>query len=435
VASGAPLLPVPLAGAGFRVFRDRTTPPSLRPEGTLSWSSSPLQSTTGVHCPSGFRRLRPHRLSPALGSASPEVPRPYDALSSGAPLCHDRFDRSQETRDTTPSSGSVLGFSQPLDGFSRDCATSPSCPEPTVPPSLRPEASRPCYMPQASLGFTLQSFPLPRSRPTSSVGSSSLRVRRRPFLRREGPSAVRPVSAALRAPASPGAPREEDVPFGHESGRVASPRSSRPSVHPTSCPVKRPRRPTGDLRARRLTAVSPASKLCSPRESVLATDRALPPDSRPKVLSRPTGPVLSWVFAPSEFSPSRPRVRQTATTARHAERSRKSKPRSGQRKLRASILRPRPSGTSGGVRVAARSPRRRTLRASAPPYGGAPSSRALSRSAQPWPPGSVGLQRFKAVTVGRSHRARARKRPASSHGVLCLLTLPPRLKARATPGL
>jgi len=179
-----------------------------------------------VHCPSGSRRLRPHRLSPALGSASPEVPRPYDALSPGAPLCHDRFDRSQETRDTTPSSGSVLGLSQPLDGFSRDCATSPSCPEPTVPPSLRPEASRPCCMPQASLGFTLQSFPLPRSRPASSAGSSSLRVRRRPYLRREGPSAVRPVSAALRAPASPGAPREEDVPCGHERGCVASPRSS-----------------------------------------------------------------------------------------------------------------------------------------------------------------------------------------------------------------
>jgi len=57
LASGAPLLPVPLAGAGFRVFRDRTTLPSLRPERTLSWSSTPLQSTTGVHCPSGFRRL------------------------------------------------------------------------------------------------------------------------------------------------------------------------------------------------------------------------------------------------------------------------------------------------------------------------------------------------------------------------------------------
>lgn len=143
-------------------------PPELAPERTLSWSFvSPSEHDRGA-LP---ERLSPssssHRLAPALGSASPEVLRPYDALSPGAPLCHGRFDRPQEAKDSTPSPGSALGFSQPLDGFSRDTATNPSCPEPAVPASLRPEASRPCYMPQASLGFALQSFPLPRSRTAS----------------------------------------------------------------------------------------------------------------------------------------------------------------------------------------------------------------------------------------------------------------------------
>jgi hypothetical protein len=389
-----------------------------------------------VHCPSGFRRLL--RLTGSRRRSGPPLLRFFvpTTLCLRVPRSATTGPgRSQETRGSTPSPGSALGFSQPLGGFSRSTATIPGCPEPAVPAPLRPEASRPCFMPLASLGFTLQSFPLPRSRAAS----------RRPLLpcgfdvdRTSGAKVPRlsdrfpPPSAPLRRPEPP---VRRTSRIGHGRGSVASPRSSRPPVHPTSCPVKRPRRPTGDLRARRHTAVSPASKLCSPRESVLATDRALPPDSRPKVLSRPTGPVLSWVSAPSELSPPRPRVRQTATSARHAEHSRKSKPRSGRQSSRASILRPRPSGTSGGSWVAAHSPRRRTLRASAPPYGGAPSSLALHRPAQPWLPVAAGLQR----TQGRGSRSISSSSRPSETGQLSWGSLPPdassSFKARATPGL
>jgi len=382
----------------------------------------PLQSTTGVHCPSGFRRLRSsHRLAPALGSASPEVPRPYDALSPGAPLCHDR---------PWPTAGDG-GFHSPVRCRPRVFST-PRRFQPQHRDELElPRARRSGTATPRSFAALFHAASVPGIPPTElsppeephrlSAAVASLRVRRRPCLRREGPSAVRPVSAALRPPASSKAPREEDVLAAHGRGSVVSPRSSRPPVHPTSCPVKRPRRPTGDLRARRRTAVSPASKLCSPRESVLATDRALPPDSRPKVLSRPTGPVLSWVFAPSEFSPPRPRVRQTATSTRHAEHSRKSKPRSGRLSSRASILRPRPSGTSGGygwppIRPAdGRCARPRPLTAAPLPLlpFAAPRSRGC--------PGRSDFRGVKAVAVGRS---RLSSRPENT-GQLSWGSLPP----------
>jgi hypothetical protein len=271
-------------------------PPELAPERTLSWrSDSPSEHDRGA-LP---ERLSPssssHRLAPALGCASPEVPRPYDALSPGAPLCHDR---------PSPTAGDE-GIHSLVRCRPRVFSTPRRFqPRPRNEPGL-PRTHRSTIATPRSFAALLHAASVPGISPSElsppeeprhlSVAVAPLRVRRRPYLRREGPSAVRPVSAALRPPASPKAPREEDVLDGHGRGSVVSPRSSRPPVHPTSCPVKRPRRPTGDLRARRRTAVSPASKLCSPRESVLATDRALPSGSRPKVLSRPTGPVLSWV--------------------------------------------------------------------------------------------------------------------------------------------
>jgi len=61
-------------------------------------------------------------------------------------------------------------------------------------------------------------------------------------------------------------------------------------------------------RARRLAAGTPASKLCSPRESVLAT--ILYPGQ-----GKTAGSVLSWAFSPREFAPPKSfRVRYLAST-------------------------------------------------------------------------------------------------------------------------
>jgi hypothetical protein len=140
--------------------------------------------------------------------------------------------------------------------------------------------------------------------------------------------------------------------------------SGRPVLHASaSCPATAHRPGTTDrnLRASPAVADPPASKPCSPRESVrrstapLAEARA--PRLAPRAL-RPTGPLLSWVFAPSEPSPPRlgfGRLR----VAPGANRTLLGRPRPAPDTERgASILRPRPSGTSG---VAGWPPERSTV--------------------------------------------------------------------------
>jgi hypothetical protein len=238
-------------------------------------------------------------------------------------------------------------------------------------------------MPRASLGFTLQSFPLPRSRAAFRRPSASLRVRRRPCLiRREDPPAVRPVSAAFRSEPRPLPPLAERRGARRGNGVRDFPRSSRPPFHRASRPTRRPdgRQVTFGLAGTR--PFRPLRSLAPPGS----------PFTRPTALSRETcasraltadraGALLG--FAPPEPSPPRPRVRSTATTTRFAPSDRGS-------------LAPLPDGGGVGSDPEAMnlwnqrssgwppgSLHRRTLRASAPPYGSAPSSRALHRSARP----------------------------------------------------
>jgi len=181
--------------------RDASRPlPSLGPRRALSWGSTPLQSATGVHCPSGFRRLS-RRLAPALGSASPGVLRPYDVWLRVPRFCHGRLDRPRETRATAPSPGSALGLRPldrahlavhsiglpwPLGGLSRADSCKLGFPRSRSSVVATPLSFR-SRLPDrdTSLGFALQSFPFPRSRAAFRRPSASLRVRRRPCLRRE----------------------------------------------------------------------------------------------------------------------------------------------------------------------------------------------------------------------------------------------------------
>jgi hypothetical protein len=147
-------------------------------------------------------------------------------------------------------------------------------PRPAVAPPSLPELSRPCFMPQSIPGIHPSELSPPEEpcrlpaafcfpSGSSSTVTSGAKI---PRLSDRFPSRAatlpRPEPPVKRTPA-------HDV--GH--GDATSP--DREADHP---PLELPRaaafRPTGDLRARRLAAVSPDSKLCSPRESVHATDRA-----------------------------------------------------------------------------------------------------------------------------------------------------------------
>jgi hypothetical protein len=166
-----------------------------------------------VHCPSGSRRLefaglRRRSGPPLLGFLVPttfslRVPR----------FCHDQLDRPWETRVATPSPGFALGLRPldrahpahlahlavlsvrqalptglplPLGGLSRGDSCKREFPRSrssVVATPLSFHGRLPDR--ETSLGFALQSFPFPRSRAVFRRPSASLRVRRRPCLRRE----------------------------------------------------------------------------------------------------------------------------------------------------------------------------------------------------------------------------------------------------------
>jgi len=91
------------------------------------------------------------------------------------------------------STGAVLGVLAPLDGSG--CARGESrAPAGARLSPWRPDASRPCFVPLAPLGVSLQSFPFPRSRTRSRGPRASLRVRVRPPNGAAGPRCSRPVS-------------------------------------------------------------------------------------------------------------------------------------------------------------------------------------------------------------------------------------------------
>jgi hypothetical protein len=136
-ASRAPSVDLPSRAHPSR--SSATGPPSraLKPEkDPLLRFDSPSEYCRGAPP----ERLSPscRRLSPALGSVSPGVLSPYDAVRSRRPVSyHGRLDRPRETRVATPSPGSALGLSQPPGGFSSVLGvrrTCPGCPVHAVAP-------------------------------------------------------------------------------------------------------------------------------------------------------------------------------------------------------------------------------------------------------------------------------------------------------------
>jgi hypothetical protein len=235
-------------------------------------------------------------------------------------------------------------------------------------------------MPQNALGI-FPSEPSPLGEPFRlPAARASLRVRTRPLIRHESPGDLRPVSPArpARAPVAPLRALWEQ-----EKGNASSPRPSCQIV-PSSARVAPPadlERPTGTFGHCRHTAAPPASKPCSLRESVHAADRA----SCRGLCARACAPTHG--DRPGRCSPG---IQPLQSLLHHdlgfgrlrvspgANRTTLGRPRpTPVAESGASILRPSTSGTSGGTRVAARIPHRRTLRASAPAFAGAPASPAL----------------------------------------------------------
>jgi len=174
-----------------------------------------------------------------------------------------------------------------------------------------PGTARPCSMPQTSLGFSLQSLPLSRSRAAFRRPSASLRVRLRPFIRREETESF--ATAFRRAPPpcrAPGPP-EGSCETRRRERDATSPRSLRPPVLRASRPARRPRRPFGSFGLAGSRPFRPLRSLAPP-ESPFTRRSCENPDLRPSPRAT-VGPLLSWDSALLELSPPRPRVRSTAS--------------------------------------------------------------------------------------------------------------------------
>lgn len=251
---------------------------------------SPSESS-GVRRPPAFA-VCPASLRSRCGSASPGVLRPYDACAPGATLCHDRQGRSQETRAATPSSVPPTGFLSPPADQATTPRSSTSYPTP-LETSLAPELDGLVSCRQRPWGSPYRAFP---SRGAVPPPSGLLLPCGFSLDRDSGAKTAelsRSVSLAVPAPG-----RAHALASANATGRTGREllRSlSRLSTDPASCPTRSATSTTLHcLRARRLTAALPASKLCSPRESVHAvTGRGpeLAPESCPT-----TGPMLSWVL-------------------------------------------------------------------------------------------------------------------------------------------
>jgi len=226
------------------------------------------------------------------------------------------------------------------------------------------------------------------------------------------------VTPARRPPACPTAFRRAPHP-----GRARSPREGttvRDSGHGNvasrdrqSAPPSRelPRAPfertSENLRARRHTAVSPASKLCSPRESVHATDRALPPSLRPKDRTADRAGALLGFCPFRAFSTTTSGSVDCDDHPGANPSNRGSPSPAPDDGTVASILRSRPSGTSGGFGWPPSAPPTNAarVRARRRPFLPCPSSVPGSFRC----PGRRGLRRFQ----GRGSRSISRRdRPA-----------------------
>jgi hypothetical protein len=274
----------------------------------------------------------------------------------------------------------------------------PSCPGPTLHVVATPGTFAALFHAADAHGIRPSELSLLGEPGHLPMARASLRVRTRPLTGTKAPV----ISDRFRRRAPPEPPVAPlRAPRRQRQGNASSPRPSC-QIAPSNArvaPHADLERPTGTFGHSRHTAAPPASKPCSLRESVHAADRA----SCRGLCARACAPTHG--DRPGRCSPG---IRPLQSLLHHdlgfgrlrgtpgANRTTLGRPRpTPVAESGASILRPSTSGTSGGTRVAARIPHRRTLRASAPAFAGAPASPALCQrrlSVNRAPP--VGLQRF-----------------------------------------
>jgi len=233
--------------------------------------------------------------------ASPGVLAPTNATTSGAPFHRsgpraDPVDEGLPHPPSVPSSGFL-----PLSTVPATHAVRTNPCESAV--SVAPRRFAALFHAARVPGTTLQSFPFPRSRTRSRGPRASLRVSLSDCRRRR--------AAGIFAIAFPAAPALcLRAPPKRCSRRMSRDESSLRSLGDhldTPLSVARTIVPSRRHWARRLAAGTPASKLCSPRESVRSTTPS--PGQGEAAAS-----VLSWVSSPLELSPPRSRVRYLAPT-------------------------------------------------------------------------------------------------------------------------
>jgi hypothetical protein len=127
--------------------------------------------------PSPHRLACAHRLVPGI-SGLPLLGflPPRNASTSGAPARRDGFEAVPEGEGRQAFTGAVLRVLAPLDGSGCARGTARTLAEPAVTP-WRPDASRPCYMPLASLWSCPTELSLPEEPFLLSQAVASLRVR------------------------------------------------------------------------------------------------------------------------------------------------------------------------------------------------------------------------------------------------------------------
>lgn len=167
-----------------------------------------------------------------IGVASHEVLRPYDVWASGAPSPCDRREASHTRRgEPPPRRCRPRVFSTPRRFQPRHRVMNlGDQPKPTrTATSLRPEAVRPYFMPQTSMGLTLQSFPLSKSRAAFRRPFTSVRVQPGPPI---------PARESRGFPAGFDRPADPEPNFQTPCGIWTRPRTGRTTPH--DCHVRPP---------------------------------------------------------------------------------------------------------------------------------------------------------------------------------------------------
>lgn len=282
-----------------------------------------------------------------------------------------------------PRRRSALGFSQPLGGFGRDDVREPELPRTHACVTATPRNDAAFFHAAGVLGIRpseLSPLGEPCRLPAAScflAGSTSI------VIRREDPGDLRPVSPARsfqchheRSLAGAVATLEGEtqappaVMSGHRVGTRELPRTPLFDDH------RNLRAPPARSRHARFEALLPP-RVRSPTDRASrrgSRARACAPThrDRPGRCSPGITPLQSLLH--HDLGSDRLRV------APGANRTLLGRPRpTPDAESGASILRSRISGTSGDAGWPPDDPHRRTLRAFAPPFGGAPASRVLDR--------------------------------------------------------